>query len=312
MDLSDGTYRPFNKPNNPLNYIHADSNHPPSIIKQIPKAISKRISNNSSSREIFDNAAPLYNNALEKSGYREKLTYCPDPETDERIENPRRKRSRNIIWFNPPFSKDVETNVAKTLLNLVKKHFPQNHTYHKIFNKNNVKVSYGCLENMGKIVKKHNQQILQEPDPTERSCNCIRAERDNCPLDGKCYLPNVVYNAHVSTEDGNPTKVYKGTSKPPWKNRLATHKRSFINRDYNPTCLSEHIWNLKEKGINYNIKWTLERRTSGYSSVSKSCSLCLTEKFLIAEHKNKDTLINKRNELVNKCRHDRDTCFQYQ
>ena len=32
----DGTYHPCKKPNNEMKYIHADSDHPPSVSKQIP------------------------------------------------------------------------------------------------------------------------------------------------------------------------------------------------------------------------------------------------------------------------------------
>ena len=53
FDLNDGTYKPFNKPNNSPTYLHVESNHPPSVIKQIPLSISKRISNNSSSKQIL-------------------------------------------------------------------------------------------------------------------------------------------------------------------------------------------------------------------------------------------------------------------
>ena len=72
LDLRNYSYKPYQKPNdNPL-YINASSNHPPSIIKQLPKNISKRISEISSSKEIFDQAAPYYNNALKSSGYKRK------------------------------------------------------------------------------------------------------------------------------------------------------------------------------------------------------------------------------------------------
>ena len=33
FNLTDSSYRPFNKTNNEINYIHKQSNHPPSIIK---------------------------------------------------------------------------------------------------------------------------------------------------------------------------------------------------------------------------------------------------------------------------------------
>ena len=31
LNLSDGSYKPFHKPNNEINYIHRESNHPPSL-----------------------------------------------------------------------------------------------------------------------------------------------------------------------------------------------------------------------------------------------------------------------------------------
>ena len=306
FNLTDGTYRPFNKPNNIINYVHADSNHPPSVLKQIPKSISKRISNNSSSKEIFDESANIYNEALRKSGYTEKLEYCPDEVTDESRNRRRKNRSRNIIWFNPPYSKDVETNVAKIILNLVSKHFPRNHPYRKIFNRNNVKVSYGCLPNMKSVITSHNKKITREDDENKRTCNCPRIVRDKCPMDGQCLSQKIVYNAEVSTDDGNSRKNYIGTSKGPMKHRISVHKKSFFNKEYNPTSLSNYIWNLKKKKKGYDIKWSILKRTSGYHSVSKSCSLCLTEKFLIAKYPNEESLINERNELVSKCRHDRD------
>ena len=56
----------------------------------------------------------------------------------------KRNRSRNIIWFNPPFNKNVSTNVAKQFLNLIDEHFPKSNKLHAIFNRNAVKVSYSC------------------------------------------------------------------------------------------------------------------------------------------------------------------------
>ena len=44
LDLIDGTYRPYGRPNDNLMYIDISSNHPPSTKKQIPISISKRTS----------------------------------------------------------------------------------------------------------------------------------------------------------------------------------------------------------------------------------------------------------------------------
>ena len=37
--LKDGTYKPYHKPDHKISYINVQSNHPPNIIKQLPKTI---------------------------------------------------------------------------------------------------------------------------------------------------------------------------------------------------------------------------------------------------------------------------------
>ena len=59
FNLSTGKYYPYNKLNlSP--YIPAKSNHPPSIIKQLPKMVIKRISDLSCDESAFNNAKGTY------------------------------------------------------------------------------------------------------------------------------------------------------------------------------------------------------------------------------------------------------------
>ena len=140
---------PYQKPDNILQYIHVESNHPPSIIKHIPQTIEARLSNNSANEEIFKIAAPDYENALKQSGYNVQLKYKPKNPNNPTASN---NRKQKIIWFNPPFNKTVSTKVRHYFLNLIDKHFPQEHKFHQIFNRNNVKVSYSCTKNMKNII----------------------------------------------------------------------------------------------------------------------------------------------------------------
>ena len=55
--------------------IHKKSNHPENITKQIPLSIEKRVSDLSSNKEIFDEAAKYYEQALQNCGYDQKLNY---------------------------------------------------------------------------------------------------------------------------------------------------------------------------------------------------------------------------------------------
>ena len=81
----------------------------------ITQTISERQSINSSSPEIFEQLKSDYEEAVKKGGYKAKLQYT-QPKLQQ---NSTRKRTGKIIWFNPPFSLNVETNVAKMFLQLI-------------------------------------------------------------------------------------------------------------------------------------------------------------------------------------------------
>ena len=64
FNLADGRYRPYKKANESLLYINKSSDHPLQVIKQLPTSISDRLSNNSSSEEIFNASKYEYETAL--------------------------------------------------------------------------------------------------------------------------------------------------------------------------------------------------------------------------------------------------------
>ncbi|OOZ57026.1 hypothetical protein, partial [Solemya velum gill symbiont] len=70
LDLNSGKYGPYTKPNNTPLYVHSRSNHPPNIIKNIPEAINKRLTEISYDEETFQKAIPIYQDALDRSGYK--------------------------------------------------------------------------------------------------------------------------------------------------------------------------------------------------------------------------------------------------
>ena len=75
INLSGDSYKSFHKPNSEINYIHRESNHPPSIIKQLPLSVESRLSKLSSDKNVFIQAASVYQEALKRAGYNHKLSY---------------------------------------------------------------------------------------------------------------------------------------------------------------------------------------------------------------------------------------------
>jgi hypothetical protein len=293
LDLNTGKFFPYRKPNDVPLYIDVRSNHPPNIIKQLPSMISKRISDNSCNIEEFDKSKPVYQDALKKSGYTEGMKY----QTQSRKSN---NRKRNVIWFNPPYSMNVRTNIGIRFLKSVAKHFPANHKFHKIFNKNSLKISYCCMPNVGSLINKHNSQTLSEKTTPKRNvCNCHN--KSTCPLDGNCQQNCLIYKASVSSDD--KMMVYYGLSEPAFKTRFGNHKHSFNNRSLEKsTELSKYIWSLKDANKEFSIKWSVAATAKPYQCGNKLCDLCIMEKLKIAQA-DPDTLLNKRSEIMNKCRH---------
>ena len=294
FDLVKDAYYPYKKENNQLLYINKESNHPPNIKKQLPMMIEKRLSDLSCDASAFEKARPDYEKALKDSGFQHELKYtCTPPK--------RRTRTRNVLWFNPPYNATVTTNVGRIFLALISKHFPAHSKYSKIFNRNTVKISYSCTPNIKSIITSHNKNLLTQGDnDTIRPCNC---KNYTCPLNGDCRRTAVIYKATVNTSDKNKSKEYVGMTEQEFKTRFYNHESSFRNVTHrNNTTLSQYVWKLKEESEPFTIKWNLLTKARPYTCGSRKCDLCLTEKYEILKNQSAKSL-NKRSEIAGSCRH---------
>ena len=129
--------------------------------------INHRLSAHSSNENVFNKEKSIYVNALKNSNLPCDLQYTPSRQK-------KRKRNRNPIYYNPPFSLNVKTNIGAAFLKLVDKHFNKEHPLRKFFNRSMIKVSYCTKPNMKQYINKHIAKILREkPDSADtRSCNC--------------------------------------------------------------------------------------------------------------------------------------------
>ena len=298
MNLDTAIFKPYMKPNdNPL-YVHQQSNHPPGILRNIPQSVNKRLSSISASKEVFDQASPPYQDALQKSGYDFKLEFIPPTQNRKKPSN----RGRKITWFNPPFSKNVQTNLGEKFLQLIDKHFPPGHPLAKVVNRNTVKISYKCMPNMKMAVAGHNSQVQKEGQEVENpGCNCS-GRMGPCPLGGGCLVESVVYRATV-VQDNSKVDTYTGLTCNKFKDRFYGHRSTFENRDHpNPTTLSTHVWDLKDNDHNFETNWEIVEKAKDFDPPTRKCRLCLKEKYYILYHPTGATL-NERTELYSTCRH---------
>ena len=238
------------------------------------------------------------------AGYNYKLSYQPRVE-EEQVGRRRSNRKRRITWFNPPFN--CTTNIPKAFMRIIAECFPPGHVLRSSFNTNTVKASYRTMPNMAQVLAKHNAKVIAKTRQTlltNEGCNC--QDKPACPLPGRCQTPGVVYKATITTTDpGNSMETYTGLTGGPFRRRHYGHTDDMKeeNQDKPGTTLSRHIHKLRREGTDFTITWDLlEKKLAGYNISSKSCRLCLLEKFHILFTPGVATL-NKRRELFSSCRH---------
>ena len=260
---------------------------------------------------MFDRAIPVYKEALSAAGHKtDSVVFSATDRQTARSRN----RGRNIRWFNPPFNAAVETNITKLFLSIIDRAFPKDHPYlSKLFNKRNMKIAYSTTPNLKSIIASHNRYLLSKSHPVTsrptqhppaRTCNC--RTKASCPLAGQCLIEGVVYRAEITTDDHNDSRFYTGSTSLPFKSRYNGHHSSLTNAKYkNETTLSTYAWALKDQGKLPSTKWSIVAKAAPYRPGSGYCSLCIAEKTEIAAHIRDNLSLNKRSELLAKCRHRR-------
>ena len=155
------------------------------------------------------------------------------------------------------------------------------------------------MDNMAKIIRRHNAKILRPVEHSQQlPCNCRK--KDECPLNGECRAPAIIYKASVTSDE--KTDCYFGHSEPQFKFRYANHKCTFRHRSKRShSTLAGHIWDLKDQNKTFEVAWDIVTRSKPYQNGAKHCSLCTAEKLAII-FAPQESLINSRNELVSHCK----------
>ena len=303
FDLNTGLHRPYRKEDTPPVYINVDSNHNPSIKKNLPVMISKRLSMLSSNEQVFNQESSVYNEGLRLAGYQEKVKYIPDS-TDQQ---PKRKRKRKIIYFLPPWNDAVGTPIGRNLFALMRKHFKPNTLVGKLFNRNTIKMGYSNMSNMKAIITNHNVKLLNhkpasgETQTNPKRCDC-RGGPVDCPVNGDCQEKDVIYSSEVTSNTG--VRRYYGSCSTTFKARYGNHvSDSNLPHRKEATTLSVHKWSLKDNNLNFTQTWNFKAHARSYTPEIGYCNLCLTEKYLINRDMKDMNLLNKRKEVFRKCPH---------
>ena len=167
-----------------------------------------------------------------------------------------RTRTRRIVWFNPPFSLNVESNIGKEFFQIID-NFPKNNILAPIINRSKVKMSYRTMKNMDQVVSSHNKKTLADDpavdaEPVQPVCNCQGSKKHLCPLPGQCTV-DANGPVDIKRTDSGGVECYTGLiggRKKRWWKHCDDIRR------YDP-----------------NDGWSIVTRAPTYIPVTKACSL---------------------------------------
>ena len=84
------------------------------------------------------------------------------------------------------------------------------------------------------------------------------------------------------------------------------------NKYAHSTALSKYVWDCKDKiKQTPEISWKIVKSAPEYTNTSERCVLCLEEKMAIITYPDQEKLLNKRSELISKCRHQNKFLLKY-
>ena len=156
------------------------------------------------------------------------------------------------------------------------------------------------MPNMKMLITGHNKKVLSQASGTETpgfaSCDC-----DPCELDGQCLLGPLVYKADVTVNGKIDT--YIGQKQNTLKQMVGQHN-SNVRTGRKATRFATFVIDKKKREFNPDVKWSKISVVSRRKKGDRYCPLCNTEKTFITRAK--DSLINSRNEVMNRCRHKED------
>ena len=120
----------------------------------------------------------------------------------------------------------------------------------------------------------------------------------------KCQVTDNIYKCTILSPD-KLNKLYLKTAEGDFKKRFYNHRKSFNNEgSANDTTLSKYIWELKEtSNSSLTLVWSIAKKVPPDSNIFNRCLLCLHEKLEIINYPRPEELLNKRSELISKCRH---------
>ena len=120
-------------------------------------------------------------------------------------------------------------------------------------------------------------KVLNNTAETEESCNC--RNKNNCPLDGKCLTPNIIYEAQITSNQRNyKQKVYIETAETKQilnTGLTTTQNHSTLNTMKTTENYLKNTGTIKRNHFIPKVTWRIIRKCAPFNTTKRKCYLCL-------------------------------------
>ena len=109
----------------------------------------------------------------------------------------------------------------------------------------------------------------------------------------------MVYEATVTELGSGKSETYTGVTARRFKDRYYEHRTDMENaKNRTNSSLASHVWELKDKGVNYDVRWKIKARGTPYNPSTKNVPYLFKRKHFIL-YKKEGTTLNNRREIFN-------------
>ena len=112
---------------------------------------------------------------------------------------------------------------------------------------------------------------------------CNSRQSSSCPFTEKRLRINLIYICNIKTHQQEKGHYYIGVTENTFKDRWYKHKNSFLYESKaNSIELSKKVsTELLKKSLEHILTWSILDHAELFKPASKSCNLCLKEKYHI-------------------------------
>ena len=285
----------YSKPTDSHLYLPPSSAHPKHVFKAIPFGVASRLRRNCSEDIFLNKRLEEYKGYLVDQGYpaelvsREFSRAASTPRND--LLKAKIRESKKIF----PFVLTYNPNLPP-INGLIKKHFHfllSSPKLKELFPPKSIILSFRRSKNLKEILAPF--KCRKGPSQSVPTAGCFTCNKTRCDLCKNFFVNSQTFS---SAQTGKTYFV---------RQKLSCNSSNVIYLVHCKKCNLQYVGSttteFKVRFRNHKSSMKTNKKTcKPYSNISKKCSLCLNEKFIIICKKELCSL-NRRNELASSCPH---------